>query len=66
MMAAKWDWHVDQVLTRARFAPKDILEDEHDAKELDDWMRPRMEFMYSYADFLKPNSLLDFTKNPLN
>ena len=51
MMAAKWDWHVDQVLTRARFAPKDILEDEHDAKELDDWMRPRMEFMYSYADF---------------
>jgi len=48
---AKYDFHIDAVLRRAKVSFKDLEEKTAVAKEWDDHMTPRVDFMYNYLDF---------------
>lgn len=51
IMDAKWKWTVDKKVSALQATDMDLAQDESIAKEYDDWIRPRVEYMYDYMDF---------------
>lgn len=51
LMDAKWKWLVDKKVAQFRPTTNELEEEKAIAEEYDDWIRPRVEFMYDYMDF---------------
>ena len=50
-LKAKWDHHIDTYLERMQITSQSLFNEKEEADQHDEWMTPRIEFMYSHLDF---------------
>ena len=55
---AKWDHYVDKKLSMIRLTTKELEESEAHAQDYDEWVKPRVEYMYDNFDFANQRRIL--------
>ena len=50
-LKAKWMHHVDEHLQQMQITTEALLQEKYEAEEHDEWIEPRVEYMYDHLDF---------------
>jgi len=50
-LKAKWDHYIDSKLAQVQTTTKQLEEQRYFAEQHDEWIKPRVEFMYNYLDY---------------
>jgi DNA-directed RNA polymerase sigma subunit (sigma70/sigma32) len=50
-LKAKWDHYIDSKLQHLEWTCAELDKQEKEAEAHDEWIRPRVEYMYNYLDY---------------